>query len=84
LWVNMVTSVALGLVISFEPHEADVMRRPPRAVDRPIVTGFGNPGGEAFLAAPEPSTWGLMLVGLGALGIVGRRKCRTSGAVSAA
>jgi magnesium-transporting ATPase (P-type) len=41
LWVNMVTSVALGLVISFEPHELDVMRRPPRAVDRPIVTGFG-------------------------------------------
>jgi magnesium-transporting ATPase (P-type) len=41
LWVNMVTSVALGLVISFEPHEADVMTRPPRAVDRPIVTGFG-------------------------------------------
>ncbi len=41
LWVNMVTSVALGLVISFEPHEIDVMRRSPRAVDRPIVTGFG-------------------------------------------
>ena len=41
LWVNMVTSVALGLVISFEPHEIDVMNRPPRAVDRPIVTGFG-------------------------------------------
>jgi magnesium-transporting ATPase (P-type) len=41
LWVNMVTSVALGLVISFEPHEIDVMRRPPRAVSRPIVTGFG-------------------------------------------
>ena len=41
LWVNMVTSVALGLVISFEPHEADVMRHPPRAVGRPIVTGFG-------------------------------------------
>jgi magnesium-transporting ATPase (P-type) len=41
LWVNMVTSVALGLVISFEPHEAEVMLRPPRAVDRPIVTGFG-------------------------------------------
>jgi magnesium-transporting ATPase (P-type) len=41
LWVNMVTSVALGLVISFEPHEADVMRRPPRSIDRPIVTGFG-------------------------------------------
>ena len=41
LWVNMVTSVALGLVISFEPHEKDVMLRPPRAVDRPIVTAFG-------------------------------------------
>ena len=41
LWVNMVTSVALGLAISFEPHEADVMRRPPRAIDRPIVAGFG-------------------------------------------
>ncbi|MCG6985301.1 MAG: HAD-IC family P-type ATPase [Thiocapsa sp.] len=41
LWVNMVTSVALGLVIAFEPHERDVMRRPPRAVDRPILTGFG-------------------------------------------
>jgi magnesium-transporting ATPase (P-type) len=33
--------VALGLVISFEPHELDVMNRPPRAVDRPILTGFG-------------------------------------------
>jgi calcium-translocating P-type ATPase len=41
LWVNMVTSVALGLVISFEPHELDVMRRPPRPVDRPILTWFG-------------------------------------------
>jgi magnesium-transporting ATPase (P-type) len=37
----MVTSVALGLVVAFEPHEADVMRRSPRAVDRPIVTTFG-------------------------------------------
>ncbi len=41
LWVNMVTSVALGLVIAFEPHETDVMQRTPRAVDRPIVTRFG-------------------------------------------
>jgi magnesium-transporting ATPase (P-type) len=41
LWVNMVTSVALGLAICFEPHELDVMSRPPRAVDRPILTGFG-------------------------------------------
>ena len=41
LWINMVSSVALGLVISFEPHEADVMLRPPRAVDRSLVTSFG-------------------------------------------
>jgi len=41
LWVNMVTSVALGLVISFEPHELDVMRRPPRAIHRPIIDRFG-------------------------------------------
>lgn len=41
LWVNMVTSVALGLVISFEPHEPDVMRRPPAKAGRPILTGFG-------------------------------------------
>ena len=41
LWVNMITSVALGLAVSFEPHEPDVMRRPPRAGARPIVTGFG-------------------------------------------
>ena len=41
LWVNMVTSVALASVIAFEPHERDVMRRPPRAADRPILTGFG-------------------------------------------
>ncbi|HZV78885.1 MAG TPA: HAD-IC family P-type ATPase [Candidatus Binatus sp.] len=41
LWVNMVTSVALGLLIAFEPHEKDVMLRPPRAADRAIVTPFG-------------------------------------------
>jgi magnesium-transporting ATPase (P-type) len=41
LWVNMVTSVALGLVISFEPHETDVMKRPPREVNRQILDAFG-------------------------------------------
>ncbi len=41
LWVNMVTSVALGLVIAFEPHELGVMRQRPRAIDRPILNGFG-------------------------------------------
>jgi magnesium-transporting ATPase (P-type) len=41
LWINMVSSVALGLVISFEPHETGVMLRSPRAVDRRLITGFG-------------------------------------------
>jgi magnesium-transporting ATPase (P-type) len=55
LWVNMVTSVALGMVISFEPHELDVMGRPPRVVDRPILTAFG--------------IWRVIFVGLALLGI---------------
>jgi magnesium-transporting ATPase (P-type) len=53
LWVNMVTSVALGLVISFEPHELDVMQRAPRATDRGILDGFG--------------VWRVIFVGLGLL-----------------
>ena len=30
LWVNLVTAVALGLTLAFEPGEADLMRHPPR------------------------------------------------------
>jgi magnesium-transporting ATPase (P-type) len=41
LWINMVTSVTLALAISFEPHESGVMKRPPRAVNRPLITRFG-------------------------------------------
>jgi calcium-translocating P-type ATPase len=55
LWVNMVTAVALGLVISFEPHELDVMKRPPRAVNRPILDGFG--------------VWRVIFVGFGLLAL---------------
>jgi magnesium-transporting ATPase (P-type) len=40
LWINMVTAVALGLVLAFEPAEPDVMRRPPRPADAPILSGF--------------------------------------------
>jgi magnesium-transporting ATPase (P-type) len=40
LWINMVTAVGLGLVLAFEPAEADIMRRPPRAADAPILSGF--------------------------------------------
>lgn len=40
LWVNMVSSVALALVLAFEPTEADVMRRPPRRPEEPLLSGF--------------------------------------------
>mgnify|MGYP000953383630 CR=1 FL=1 len=38
LWVNMVTAVALGLVLAFEPAEPDVMKRPPRAALGALLT----------------------------------------------
>lgn len=40
LWVNMVTAVTLALALSFEKSESGVMRRPPRAVGEPILSGF--------------------------------------------
>jgi cation-transporting P-type ATPase F len=38
LWINMTTAVALGLMLAFEPKEPGIMRRPPRAPDRPLLT----------------------------------------------
>jgi magnesium-transporting ATPase (P-type) len=38
LWINMVTVVGLGLVLAFEPPEADVMTRPPRAPGEPLLS----------------------------------------------
>jgi magnesium-transporting ATPase (P-type) len=38
LWVNMVTTVTLALVLGFEPPEQDIMHRPPRKADEPILT----------------------------------------------
>ena len=40
LWVNMVTAVTLALALSFEPMEKDVMQRPPRGSDEPILGKF--------------------------------------------
>jgi len=37
LWVNMVTAVTLALSLSFEPMESNVMERPPRGGDEPII-----------------------------------------------
>jgi magnesium-transporting ATPase (P-type) len=40
LWINMVTAVTLGLALAFEPAEQDVMARPPRPPQEPILSGF--------------------------------------------
>ena len=42
LWINMTTAVLLGLMLSFEPVEKGLMRRPPRPpaapiLDRPLI-----------------------------------------------
>ncbi|HXV88283.1 MAG TPA: HAD-IC family P-type ATPase [Nitrososphaeraceae archaeon] len=38
LWINMTTSVALGMMLIFEPKESDTMKRPPRKPDASILT----------------------------------------------
>ncbi|WP_274631070.1 cation-transporting P-type ATPase [Arvimicrobium flavum] len=40
LWINMISSVTLGLVLAFEPAEPNVMQRPPRRRDAPILSPF--------------------------------------------
>jgi len=40
LWINMTTAVLLGLMLVFEPKEADMMKRPPRDPRAPILTGW--------------------------------------------
>ena len=39
LWVNLATSITLGLALAFEPTEEDTMRRPPRPRNAPLLTG---------------------------------------------
>lgn len=38
LWINMVSSVALAMALVFEPSESNIMQRPPRPVDAPILS----------------------------------------------
>ena len=39
LWINMTTALFLGLVLAFEARERDIMQRPPRDPEQPILTG---------------------------------------------
>ncbi len=38
LWVNMTTALLLGLMLAFEPKEQDLMLRPPRDPESPILS----------------------------------------------
>ncbi|VVC77138.1 putative cation-transporting ATPase F [Aquicella siphonis] len=38
LWVNMITAITLSLSLAFEPAEKNVMKRPPRKTDKPILS----------------------------------------------
>lgn len=38
LWINMVTTILLGMMFSFEPVDKDTMKLPPRQPDTPIMT----------------------------------------------
>ncbi|MCH8550360.1 MAG: cation-transporting P-type ATPase [Natronospirillum sp.] len=38
LWLNMTTAIFLGLMLAFEPREAGIMTRMPRAPDSPILS----------------------------------------------
>ncbi len=40
LWVNMVVAVTLGLALAFEPAEGDIMHRPPRDPNAPLLDMF--------------------------------------------
>ncbi|PTL85278.1 HAD-IC family P-type ATPase [Vitiosangium sp. GDMCC 1.1324] len=40
LWINLVATVALALPLAFEAREPDVMKRPPRRPDAPVLSGF--------------------------------------------
>ena len=39
LWINMITAVALGLTLAFEPTEEGAMQRPPRPVGQKLLGG---------------------------------------------
>ncbi len=38
LWVNMITAITLSLALAYEPAEPDIMQRPPRPPNAPLVS----------------------------------------------
>ncbi|MEG3615387.1 HAD-IC family P-type ATPase [Isoptericola haloaureus] len=39
LWINLITAITLTLALAYEPAEQDIMARPPRPADAPILDG---------------------------------------------
>jgi len=40
LWVNMIGSTILAMTLAFEPPEPQIMRKPPRPMNKPLLSGF--------------------------------------------
>lgn len=40
LWVNMITAVTLSLALGFEPADSEVMQRPPRNPNQPLLSWY--------------------------------------------
>jgi len=62
LWVNMMTVIALGTMLAFEPKEAGIMLRPPHPVAAPILSGallrrIGMVGGMILASGYGLFTW---------------------------
>ena len=68
LWVNMVTAITLSLALAYEPAEPDIMLRPPRRPDAPLLNAKYLPRiavASLLIAAAtlSPFTLGRMLTG---------------------
>jgi magnesium-transporting ATPase (P-type) len=70
LWVNMITAITLGLAFAWEKAEGDVMLRPPRDGEEPLLTPFVI-WRVAFVGL-------LLLVGAGGLFMVEQARAATS------
>jgi hypothetical protein len=47
-------------------------------VESALLSGLNSPHGMEFLAAPEPSTWAMLLLGFAGLGFMGYRHAKAA------